>query len=157
MKPILDVCCGSKMFYFEKNNPHCIFMDNREEEHILCDGRRLEIKPDIKGDFRKIPFNNNSFNLVIFDQPHLINVGESSWLAKKYGKLNKDTWQDDIRLGFKECFRVLKENGTLIFKWNEEQIKLKQILELTDYKPILGNRSKNDKTHFVVFFKNNKE
>ena len=45
--PILDVCCGSKMFYFDKNNPRVTFMDCRELEDVLCDGRKLEIKPDI--------------------------------------------------------------------------------------------------------------
>ena len=47
--------------------------------------------------------------------------------------------------------RVLKPNGTLIFKWNEQQIKLKRILEIIDYKPLFGNR--RDKTHWLVFFK----
>ena len=74
MKPILDVCCGSKMFYFDKNNPNVVFMDCRELEDTLCDGRKLEIKPDIIGDFRNIPFPDNTFHLVVFDPPHLIKV-----------------------------------------------------------------------------------
>jgi ubiquinone/menaquinone biosynthesis C-methylase UbiE len=73
-------------------------------------------------------------------------------LAKKYGKLDKETWKEDLKKGFSECFRILKPNGTLIFKWNEEQIKLRDILKLSNYKPIIGNRK--DKTHFVVFIKN---
>ncbi len=44
-KPILDVCCGSRMFYFDKNNPNVCFMDSREVKDTLCDGRKLEIKP----------------------------------------------------------------------------------------------------------------
>lgn len=28
MKPILDVACGSKMFWFDKNNPNVEFCDN---------------------------------------------------------------------------------------------------------------------------------
>jgi hypothetical protein len=118
--PIIDVCCGSRMFWFDRNNPLCIFMDNRSIETTLCDGRILKIKPDIIGDFRKIPFICSQFNLVIFDPPHLINAGDKSWLALKYGKLIKETWKEDIKQGFKECFRVLRPNGTLIFKWNEE-------------------------------------
>lgn len=47
--------------------------------------------------------------------------------------------------------RVLKPNGTLIFKWNEEQIKLNEILNLIDYKPLFGN--KRSKTHWLVFMK----
>ena len=100
-KFILDVCCGSKMFYYDKNNKNTVYMDNREYEDILCDGRKLEVNPDIIGDFRKIPFEDSTFKLVIFDPPHLIKVGEKSWLAKKYGRLNEN-WKEDIKTGFSE-------------------------------------------------------
>ncbi len=149
-KVILDVCCGSKMFWFDKNNEKTIFMDKRELEDTLCDGRKLQIKPDVLGDFRNIPFDNNSFYLVVFDPPHLLKIGETSYMAKKYGKLTEE-WRQDIKQGFKECMRVLKHNGVLVFKWNEQQIKLKEILDIIDYKPLFGNR--RDKTHWLVFMK----
>lgn len=31
-KPILDACCGSRMFWFDKENENTIFMDNRDVE-----------------------------------------------------------------------------------------------------------------------------
>ena len=105
--PILDVCCGSKMFYFDKNNPQVTFMDCRELEDVLCDGRKLEIKPDIVGDFRNIPFTDNSFSMVVFDPPHLHRIGENSWMAKKYGKLS-DTWREDISKRFFRVFESIK-------------------------------------------------
>lgn len=150
MKRILDVCCGSRMFYFNKKHDDVLFMDERYVEDILCDGRKLEIKPDIVADFRNIPFEDNTFYMVIFDPPHLLKVGDNSWLAKKYGKLS-DTWEDDLRKGFSECMRVLKHNGTLIFKWNEEQIALRQILDIFNRQPVFGN--KRSKTHWLVFMK----
>ncbi len=125
-------------------------MDNRVLHDTLCDGRKLDIEPDIIGDFRNIPFDDNTFNIVVFDPPHLLKVGESSWMAKKYGKLS-DSWPTDLQQGFDECMRVLKPNGTLIFKWNEQQIKLKEILKLIDYKPLFGN--KRSDTHWLVFMK----
>lgn len=134
-KKILDVCCGSKMFWFNKNHKNTIYMDNRQLEDILCDGRKLEIKPDVIADFRNIPFSDNTFYLVVFDPPHLLKVGEKSWMAKKYGKLSEN-WKEDIKQGFEECMRVLKVNGVLIFKWNEQQIKLKEILDIIKYKPL---------------------
>ena len=137
-KYILDVCCGSKMFWFDKNQENTIYMDCREVSETLCDGRKLEIHPDVIGDFRHIPFDDNTFSLVVFDPPHLKNIGETSWMAKKYGKLS-DTWEDDIRQGVHECMRVLQPQGVLVFKWNEEQIRLKQILDCIDYKPLFGN------------------
>ena len=151
MTKILDACCGSRMFWFDKKNEDTIFMDNRTLEDTLCDGRRLIIKPDIVADFRDMPFDDNTFYLVVFDPPHLKQAGKNSWLAKKYGTLDKDTWPQDIRQGFNECMRVLKPNGTLIFKWNEEQIKMKDILKVIEYKPLFGN--KRSKTHWLVFIK----
>ncbi|ECA9678728.1 class I SAM-dependent methyltransferase [Salmonella enterica subsp. enterica] len=60
----------------------------------------------------------------------------------------------DIRAGFKEAFRVLRPHGVLIFKWNETQIPVSQILALTDVKPIIGQRTgKGDKTHWIIFVK----
>jgi len=151
---ILDVCCGSKMFWFDKFNEDVTFMDMRELNTTLCDGRKLEIRPDIVGDFRNIDFEDEVFDMVVFDPPHLIQVGDNSWLAKKYGKLDKESWPQDLEKGFSECFRVLKTNGTLIFKWNEQQIKLSEILKLTNYRPLFGNkRPKQSKTHWLVFIK----
>lgn len=86
----------------------------------------------------------------MFDPPHLIKVGDNSWLAKKYGKLT-DTWASDIKRGFSECMRVLKPYGTLIFKWNEQQIRLSEILKNIDYKPVFGNKRAD--THWLVFMK----
>lgn len=149
-KRILDVCCGSRMFWFDKTNKDTIYMDIREFEDTLCDGRHLSVNPDVIGDFRNIPFDDETFNMVVFDPPHLIKAGDNSWLVKKYGKLS-NAWPQDIKQGFDECMRVLKPNATLIFKWNEEQIKLKEILNCINYKPLFGN--KRSKTHWLVFMK----
>ena len=74
-------------------------------------------------------------------------------MAKKYGRL-KDGWQDNIKKGFNECFRVLDEYGVLIFKWNETDIKTREILRLTDKKPLFGHLSgKRSNTHWICFMK----
>lgn len=150
MKPILDACCGSKMFWFDKDHPDVMYMDNRKFKDTLCDGRTLEVNPDIIADFRDMPFEDDTFHLVVFDPPHLLKAGENSWLAKKYGKL-EETWPFDIRQGFSECMRVLKPFGTLIFKWNEDQIKLNEVLDAIGYEPLFGD--KRAKTHWLVFMK----
>jgi ubiquinone/menaquinone biosynthesis C-methylase UbiE len=116
--PVLDVCCGSRMFWFDRKDPRATFSDRREESHILCDGRSLEIAPDVVADFTDLPFEDDTFSLVVFDPPHMTSLGATSWMAKKYGVLGSD-WRDDLREGFKECFRVLKNDGILIFKWWE--------------------------------------
>ncbi|AZS50668.1 class I SAM-dependent methyltransferase [Entomomonas moraniae] len=157
MNVVLDVCCGSRMFYFDKQDQRVLFGDQRKESHTLCDGRALEINPDVLLDFRNLQFNDNSFSVVVFDPPHLVRAGDKSWLALKYGKLGQN-WQEDIKKGFAECFRVLKPNGVLIFKWNEIQIPVKEILSLTDNKPVFGHKSgKRSDTHWMTFIKEARE
>ena len=151
---ILDACCGSKMFWFDKEHNETCYMDKRTLDTTLCDGRKLIVKPDVIADFRKMPFDDESFYLVVFDQPHLLNAGEKSFLALKYGKLEK-TWQEDIEQGLSECWRVLKSNGTMIFKWNEEQITLPMVKGLLPSEPIFGQR--RGKTVWLVFFKGESE
>jgi len=138
------------MFWFNKQNPDATYMDNRQLSDTLCDGRKLEINPDVVADFRSLPFDDESYHMVVFDPPHLIKAGDNSWLAKKYGKLNND-WQNDIARGFNEARRVLKPNGTLIFKWNEDQIKLAEVIKALSQEPLFGN--KRCKTHWLVFMK----
>ena len=97
-----------------------------------------------------MPYKDNSFKMVVYDPPHLIHAGERSWLGQKYGILPKD-WPTYISQGFNECMRVLEPYGTLIFKWNEEQIKTSEILAKINYKPLFGD--KRSKTRWIVFMK----
>lgn len=150
---VLDPCCGSRMFWFDKQNADVVYGDKRVESHVLCDGRTLRIEPDVLLDFTELPFADGAFKLVVFDPPHLYQAGPKSWMAAKYGKLSA-TWQDDIRAGFAECFRVLASDGVMVFKWNETQIKVREVLALTPHKPLFGNTSgKQAGTHWMVFMK----
>ncbi len=155
MKMVLDPASSMRSFYFDKNDERVLFGDIRENEtHLLTNGQTITIKPDQVMDFRSIPYADESFQCVIFDPPHLLNLSEKSWMRKKYGVLEKETWAHDLAAGFGECFRVLKTNGTLIFKWNETSIPLKEILALTNQKPLVGHPSgKRMNTHWVLFIK----
>ncbi len=157
--PVLDPCCGSRMFWFDRADKRAVFGDIRREAHTLTDksstggSRKLVIEPDALMDFRDLPFPAETFHLVVFDPPHLIQNGATGWLAKKYGKLGAD-WRADIEAGFAECFRVLRPHGTLIFKWNEHEVPVAEILKLTPERPLFGNRSgKRAKSHWIVFMK----
>lgn len=154
MARILDACCGSRMFWYDRENKHTIYQDNRELNTTLCDGRKLEIKPDTFGDFRKMDYADNTFDLVVFDPPHLNKAGKNSWLAQKYGVL-ADNWQEDIKAGFEECFRVLRPFGTLVFKWNEVQIPFSEVVKLAPEEPLFGDKRVN--TRWVVFCKGARE
>lgn len=156
---VLDACCGSRMFWFDRQNADACFVDIRAERHELTDrssrggSRSLVIDPDIQADFTALPFADEHFALVAFDPPHLVRNGASGWLAKKYGKLGAD-WRDELRRGFAECFRVLRPDGVLVFKWNEHEVKVSEVLALTDVRPLFGNRcGKSAKSHWLVFMK----
>lgn len=152
-KRVLDPCCGSRMFWFNKANPDVLYGDKRQETHTLCDGRTLRIEPDVLLDFTELPFDDGSFKLVVFDPPHLTCAGPKSWLAAKYGKLSQG-WREDIRAGFAECFRVLAADGVLVFKWNETQVRVSELLPLAGVAPLFGHPSgKAGGTHWIVFMK----
>lgn len=147
--------------WFDREHSEVVFGDRRREtltvvdrSHGRSDGVRvLKIEPDVLFDFRALPYTDGAFKLVAFDPPHLVRAGPRSWLAAKYGKLGQD-WRDDLRAGFSECFRVLDENGVLVFKWNETQVKLSEVLALTQVPPLFGNRSgRKAGTHWLVFMK----
>jgi SAM-dependent methyltransferase len=154
MPPILDATCGGRMMWFDKKNSRCLYVDKRTlQKTELCDGRTFEISPDIEADFTALPFADNSFYLVVFDPPHLKQVGETAYMAIKYGKLPLD-WPSTIKKGFAECMRVLKPNGTLIFKWNETQIPTTEIISAIGVKPLFGHTSgRRMNTHWMTFMK----
>lgn len=152
-KLILDACCGSRSFWNNKNNPLTMFMDIRRERLELCDGRTIEVNPDVVADFRCMPFPDDTFRLVVFDPPHLRWCGDSSYMRAKYGRLTKD-YRKDITQGLAECWRVLQPFGILVFKWNEEQIKVAPILKQFSREPLFGHiTGRSGKTRWYCFMK----
>lgn len=159
-KKILDACCGARMFWFDKNNENALYIDQRIVEPCIVgkerNGRKFEVGPYRVMDFRKMELESESFHLVVFDPPHLTSAGPKSYMAKKYGLLSKETWKSDLTDGFNECFRVLKTNGVLIFKWHEHNIPLKEVLKCAPADPLFGHKSgKQQKTHWICFMKLN--
>ena len=150
--------------WFDKQSPGVLYGDKRKEVLTVTDRshrtdgtRTIRIEPDVIFDFRKLPYPDESFKLVAFDPPHLARAGPKSWMKAKYGKLSEN-WRDDLRLGFTECFRVLESHGVLIFKWNETQVKVREVLELTPIRPLFGQVSgRGELTHWMVFMKDNGE
>lgn len=159
-KKILDVTCGSRSIWFNKNHPNAIYCDKRDvaltgiwESTNGLSERTCYVHPDIQCDFTCLPFDDNSFSLVVFDPPHLIRAGDNSWMVKKYGKLDQG-WEQTIQEGFMECMRVLKPDGVLIFKWSETQIPADKLWRVIGRKPLFGHHSgKKSKTFWGCFMK----
>jgi SAM-dependent methyltransferase len=140
-KIILDATAGFRMMWFNKNHPNALYIDNREEckPDLLCDWKNLSAFPDEK------------FKLIVFDPPHYL----SGWhnpnikLNQDYGLLNFETWQSDVKIAFRELWRILKPEGVLLFKWNDHDVKFDKVLKLFPVKPLFGQQVKvsNSKNH----------
>ena len=154
-KFILDACCGSRMFWWDKKHLNTIFIDNREYDKGFIDNRpNRELHPDMVMDFRKLEFPDKSFKLVIFDPPHLVGKPDGCRMTRTYGVLNAETWQDDIKKGFNECWRVLEDYGILIFKWNDASKKRKEVLKILGKEPLFGHPvGSKIPTHWFCFMK----
>lgn len=161
-KKILDVTCGSRTIWFNKQHPAAVYCDKRREEyHNIWKGNsktglsnhNCVVDPDIQCNFTDLPFPDNSFSLVVFDPPHLTSAKDTAWLVKKYGKLD-DNWPQMLHDGFQECMRVLKPDGVLIFKWSEYDIPAGKVWKAIGEKPLFGHHSgKNSRTFWACFMK----
>lgn len=158
LPPVLDACCSVRGFWFDKTDDRALFMDKREGEFDTTKGP-LIVAPDVVADFTDMPFPDNSFRLVVFDPPHhtakRLGSTDKGAVARRYGRLIAN-WRDTLRGGFAECFRVLKPEGVLIFKWYDAEIPVKDVLALTTEKPLFGHISgKASRTHWIAFLKPN--
>lgn len=112
---ILDVTCGCRSIWFDKNEPHTTYCDCRSEyfESDYGSHRVIDISPDVIADFRDLPFEDGTFNLVVADPPHIKkrHPTETGWMVKKYGQLY-DGWEQVLHDGFQEWMRVLKVGGS---------------------------------------------
>lgn len=156
-KPILDATCGARTMWFNKENPAVVYCDKRQESFSglwkNSENSKLDVSPDVMCDFTNLPFPDDSFALVVFDPPHLLKAKETSWLVKKYGKLDSE-WPAMLREGFRECMRVLRPEGTLVFKWSEYDIPADAVWKAIGQKPLFGHHSgKRSKTFWGIFMK----
>lgn len=159
-KLILDVTCACRSIWFNKKHPRALYTDIRKEpKGFVQERQNYEINPDKIVDYRDLPFLDKSFKMVIFDPPHLKGISQNSWIGKKYGSLDPQTWEQDIKKGFNECWRVLEDYGTLIFKWSvsadyrkSRDINVKKILQLAPAEPIVGHTSGSKANTFWISF-----
>lgn len=155
-KKILDVACGSRTIWFNKEHPNAIYCDKRREDFTKTWGgseRTCYVRPDIQCDFTDLPFPDDEFSLVVFDPPHFERISEDTWLRKKYGQLGEN-WQEMLHDGFAECMRVLKPDGVLVFKWSETQIPAEKVWKAIGQKPLFGHHSgKKSGTYWACFMK----
>lgn len=162
---ILDACCGGRMWWWDKQHPLALYMDKRYAPKGSVgevSGRsewnpNWSCDPDLLASFTKMPFRDGRFQLVLFDPPHVVREKQppGGINGLKYGALHPDTEQEELRLGFAECWRVLAPGGTLIFKWAGP---LARVQAHFPAEPTIGSRyaprgSKGLGTRWFVFYK----
>lgn len=141
--------------WFNKAHPQTLYIDIREAEKGLCPERpEFCVKPDMIADFRDLPFPDKSFKLVAWDPPHIRSLTETSIMRKKFGALNVETWRYDLGKGFDELWRCLDDYGVLVFKWNTEDLELKEVLSCFKVKPLFGHTTgSKSRTYWMCFMK----
>lgn len=103
---ILDLCCGQGRHSMELSRRNFQNIEGLDRSHYLIQkAKSIAKKEDLKvkfkeGDARKIPFSNDSFNIIMV-------------LGNSFGYF--DTIQDDLRV-LKEVFRTLKPWGKLLIQ-----------------------------------------
>jgi len=165
---ILDATCGGRSIWCEeqKDNDKTLYIDRREEppgfhvdeyDHY---SKSYSVEPDEVQDFRDLPYPDESFNLVVFDPPHVIKDGGMESLAgavqRKYGALEAETWQADLKAGFDELWRVLRSGGTLAFKFADNAASWNEVLDLAPKDPMFGTTNSKRtgvETRWFVFYK----
>lgn len=139
--------------WHDKREPHTTYMDSRYEVRDITSGgftKKIRVQPDVIADFRHVPAPDCTFDLIVFDPPHLRVAGERSYMRAQYGVLPED-WERVLHDGFWELQRVLRPSGVLLFKWNSCQIPHKDVIRCFGVEPILGDQ--RSRTRWSVFLK----
>lgn len=160
---ILDPTCGGRTIWYEgnKDRDDVLYVDKREEEPGFHgqEGRTYAVQPDEVQDFKDLPYEDESFNLIVWDPPHKVRENGMEQLTgqvvKKYGALRAETWQSDLKQGFKELWRVLDSGGTLVFKFSDISIDFEQVLSVLPRDPWFGTttKRKQNENRWFVFYK----
>ena len=149
---VLDPCCSSRSMWFPSNkeNPYVLYMDRRIEKKGQTTSKNgiwpIELQkgwncdPDMIGDYRNLPFDDETFYHIVWDPPHLIR-NTSGIISMKYGHLGEE-WSKDLAEAFNELWRVLRLWGTMVLKWNSIDIGLKEVTSKFPIEPQYGTRSK---------------
>jgi SAM-dependent methyltransferase len=161
---ILDATCGGRSIWLpgQKQHENALYIDKREEPPGFTgqEGRTFSVEPDEVQDFRDLPYGSESFDLVVFDPPHMTREDGmeqlTGYVEKSYGALRAETWQSDLRQGFEELWRVLEVGGVLVFKFADNDVDFRDVLELAPEDPLFGTTTKKNskvENRWFVFYK----
>ena len=150
MTTILDATCGGRMMWWDKSHPDVLFVDRR----VVPPGAKVQqplwnVEPDLLADYRALPFSDNSFDMVVFDPPHMNSNtrGTTGIMAMTYGTI---TDLDEVVAGLHECLRVA--SSWVVFKWNDADWTIGEIIERSGINPLFGHRTaKSGRTIWAMY------
>ena len=127
---ILDMSAGNRAVWFDKNYRDTVYVDIRPE-----------VKPSIVADTRKLPFGASTFDLVVFDPPH-VNFGKNAEMSKTYGYHTTDDIRDCVAKSAQQAHRTTRVGALMALKWNDHSQKLERILGLMQewWEPLFGHK-----------------
>lgn len=160
---VLDATAGGKHIWHpeSKDAERVVYADRRVVEPGEIDEQpRWSCAPDVLADYRELPFQADTFDLICFDPPHRVTDGGMEQLSgiieTKYGALRAETWQNDLKHSFAELWRVLCPGGTLTFKWADVHKSHDDVLAQLPESPLYGvtTEKKRSEVKWWVFHKN---
>jgi len=141
------------MFWFDKQHEDVLYIDKHPRaQGCIPQQKDFHCDPDMIADYREIPLPDNSFSMVVFDPPHRL-FNFDSIMRQKYGSLSPD-WKGELCDAMKECMRICKEGGFIVFKWHELSHKVSEVLKAIPFDPLFGHTTgKAGKTKWMIFRK----
>ena len=127
---ILDLSAGNRAVWFDKNYRDVVFVDIRP------------VGPSVVADSRSLPFAAGTYDLVVFDPPH-VNFSAGAELSKTYGHHTTEEIRTLIRETGQEAYRVTRRDALMAFKWNDHDQKLSKVLALMAawWEPLFGHKT----------------
>jgi len=159
-KVVLDATCAGRYMWHEdmKDAAKVVYADRRKRKGLEHQAN-WQCVPDVFSDTRNLPFKSETFDLIAYDPPHRVTDDGMTQLSgvieKKYGALQAETWQSDLAESFKELWRVLREGGTITFKWADTHKSHDDVLSQLPETPLYGTTTGKDraKVKWWVFHK----
>ena len=161
---VFDAFCSNGSTWIDKewfNSFTVVKNDIRNGEFLIGGRQKIIIEPntsinmfefveeiDIK--YIKSCSFTNEFDLIYLDPPHSLKT--TGIMNEKYTHLPND-WMKTISNMFANTDRLANQKTTIILKWNENEIPIKEILNIAksnNIYPLFGSKVRT-KTYWIVF------
>jgi len=82
------------------------FWDGSAHVAVTAHDGNPERAPDGVADFTELPYDDEAFDVVLFDPPHVADAGDDSIMGRRFGTMRNGELHAAVRAGACEAFRV---------------------------------------------------